>query len=131
MRKSRYTNNQVMAILKQAEASTHAAEPCREHGMSSATFYKERAKYGGTDASLMARMKELEEENCRFKTMYAEERIKVEIVQAVWQKKWCSILSERRWRNRPLLPKVASIRLACIAFGIRESGYRSQPKLDS
>ncbi len=88
MKKSRYTDSQIMAILKQAEAGTPVPELCREHGMSSATFYKWRAKYGGMDASLMARMKELEEENRRLKKMYAEERIKAEIVQEALQKKW-------------------------------------------
>ena len=61
---------------------------CREHGMSSASFYKWRAKYGGMDASLMARLKELEEANRRLKKMYAEERLKAEIVQEALQKKW-------------------------------------------
>ena len=56
--------------------------------MSSATFYKWRAKVGGMDASLMARMKELKEENRRLKKMYAEERNKAEIVQEALQKKW-------------------------------------------
>ena len=54
---------------------------CREHGMSSAQFYKWRSKFGGMDASLMKRMKELEEENRRLKKMYAEERLKAEIRQ--------------------------------------------------
>jgi len=88
MKKSRYTDSQIMAILKQAEAGTPVPELCREYGMSSATFYKWRAKYGGMDASLMARMKELEEENRRLKKMYAEERLKAEIVQEALQKKW-------------------------------------------
>ena len=88
MKKSRYKDSQIMAILKQAEAGAPVPELCREHGMSSATFYKWRAKYGGMDASLMARMKELEEENRRLKKMYAEERIKAEIVQEALQKKW-------------------------------------------
>ena len=88
MKKSRYTDSQIMGILKQAEAGTPVPELCREHGMSSATFYKWRAKYGGMDASLMARFKELEEENRRLKKMYAEERLKAEIVQEALQKKW-------------------------------------------
>ena len=88
MKKSRYTDSQIMAILKQAEAGTPVPELCREHGMISASFYKWRAKYGGMDASLMARMKELEEENRRLKKMYAEERLKAEIVQEALQKKW-------------------------------------------
>ena len=88
MKKSRFTDSQIMAILKQAEADTPVPELCREHGMSSASFYKWRAKYGGMDASLMARLKELEEENRRLKKMYAEERLKAEIVQEALQKKW-------------------------------------------
>ena len=77
-----------MAILKQAEAGTPVPELCREHGMSSASFYKWRSKYGGMDASLMTRMKELEAENRQLKKMYAEERLKAEIIQEAMQKKW-------------------------------------------
>ncbi|SDX65695.1 putative transposase [Marinobacter mobilis] len=88
MKKSRYTDSQILSILKQAESGTPVPELCREHGMSSATFYKWRAKYGGMDASLMARMKELEEENRRLKKMYAEERLKAEIIQEAMAKKW-------------------------------------------
>jgi putative transposase len=88
MKKSRYTDSQIIAILKQAEAGTPVPELCREHGMSSATFYKWRARYGGMDASLMALMKELEEENRRLKQMYAEERLKAEIIQEAMAKKW-------------------------------------------
>ena len=71
MKRSRYTDSQIMAILKQAETGTPVPELCREHGMSSATFYKWRAKYGGMDASMMSRLKELEAENQRLKKMYA------------------------------------------------------------
>lgn len=88
MKKSRYSDSQIIAILKQADAGTPVAELCREHGMSSATFYKWRSKFGGMDASMMARLKELEEENRRLKKMYAEERLKAEIVQEALAKKW-------------------------------------------
>lgn len=88
MKRSRYTDSQIMAILKQAEAGTPVPELCREHGMSSATFYKWRAKYGGMDASMMSRLKELEAENQRLKKMYAEERLKAEIIQEAMAKKW-------------------------------------------
>jgi putative transposase len=81
MKKSRFTDSQIMAILKQAENGVPVSELCREHGMSSATFYNWRAKYGGMDVSMMKRLKELEEENRRLKKMYAEERLKAEIVQ--------------------------------------------------
>jgi len=79
MKISRFTDSQILAILKQAEGGLPVPELCREHGMSGATFYKWRAKFGGMDASLMKRMKELEDENRRLKKMYAEERIKSEI----------------------------------------------------
>ncbi len=79
MKKSRFTDSQILAILKQAEAGTPVPELCREHGMSNASFYKWRAMYGGMDASLMARFKELEDENRRLKKMYAEERLMSEI----------------------------------------------------
>ncbi len=88
MKKSKFSDSQIMAILKQSESGIPVTDLCREHGMSSATFYKWRAKYGGMDASLMTRMKELEEENRRLKKMYAEERLKAEIVQEAMQKKW-------------------------------------------
>ena len=88
MKKSRFTDSQIIAVLKQAENGSPVPELCREHGISSATFYKGRSKYGGMDASLMSRVKELEDENRRLKKMYAEERLKAEIVQEALQKKW-------------------------------------------
>ena len=88
MKTSQYSDSQIMAILKEAEAGTSVPELCREHGMSSATFYKWRSKYGGMDASLMKRLKELEDENRRLKKMYAEERIKADIARNALQKKW-------------------------------------------
>jgi len=88
MKTSKFTDSQIMTILKQAEAGTPVPELCREHGMSSATFYKWRAKFGGMDASLMARLKELEAENARLKKMYAEERLKADVIQEAMAKKW-------------------------------------------
>jgi len=79
MKTSKYTDTQILSILKQNEQGVSVAELCREHGMSDAKFYKWRAKFGGMDTSLMKRMKELEDENRRLKKMYAEERLKVEI----------------------------------------------------
>ena len=70
MRKSRYSDSQILAILKQ-----------NEHGMSSAQFYKWRSKFGGMDASMMKRLKELEDENRRLKKMYSAERLKAEIAR--------------------------------------------------
>jgi len=88
MKKSRFTDSQIISALKQAEAGTPVPELCREYDISSATFYKWRAKYDSMDAALMSRLKELENENRRLKKMYAEERLKAEIVQEALAKKW-------------------------------------------
>ena len=88
MKTSRYSDSQILSILKQAESGTPVPALCRDHGMSNASFYKWRAKFGGMDASLMKRMKELEDENRRLKKMYADERLKAEIVQEALAKKW-------------------------------------------
>ena len=88
MKKSKFTDSQILAILKQAENGVPVTELCRQHGMSSAAFYKWRAKYGGMDASLMARLRELEQENARLKRMYADAQMRAEVVQEALAKKW-------------------------------------------
>ena len=87
MKTSRFTDSQIMAILKQAQAGMPAPELCREHGISIASFYKWRAKYGGMDASMMSRVKELELENARLKKMYAEVQLRADVLKEVLQKK--------------------------------------------
>jgi putative transposase len=77
-----------MGILKQAENGVPVTELCREHGMSSAAFYRWRAKFGGMDASLMARMKALDEENKRLKKMYAEKSMQNDLLKEALGKKW-------------------------------------------
>ena len=86
MKKSRKSDSQIMQILNQAQAGAPVSELCREHGMSSASFYKWRAKYGGMDASLMRRMKELEAENNRLKKMYADVLLQNDVIKEAWQK---------------------------------------------
>lgn len=88
MRKSRFTDSQIMAVLKRAEAGEAVAELCREAGVSTATFYKWRSKFGGMDVSMMARMKELEDENRRLRKLYMDEKLKAEIVAEALAKKW-------------------------------------------
>jgi putative transposase len=80
MKESRFTDSQISEALKRVEAGLAVPEICRELGVSTATFYKWRANYGGMDTSMMARLKELEVENARLKKMYAEERLKSEIL---------------------------------------------------
>ena len=88
MEKSRFTDSQILDAIKRAEAGLAVPDLCRELGISTATFYKWRAKYGGMDVSMMARMKELEAENTRLRKMYVEEKLKAEIVAEALAKKW-------------------------------------------
>jgi putative transposase len=88
MKKSKFTDSQIMAALKRAETGIAVPEICRELGISSATFYKWRAKFGGMDVSMMARLKELEEENRRLRKLYMDEKLKAEIVAEALAKKW-------------------------------------------
>lgn len=88
MKTSRFTDSQVIAVLKQAEVGTPVPELCRTHGISSATFYKWRSKFGGMDVSMVARMKELEDENRRLKKMYAEAQLSADLLKEAMSKKW-------------------------------------------
>jgi putative transposase len=88
MKKSKFTDSQIMAALKKGESGVSPPDICREMGISSATYYKWRAKFGGMDTSMMSRMKELEDENRRLKKTYMEEKLKAEIVSEALAKKW-------------------------------------------
>jgi putative transposase len=88
MKKSRFTDSQILAVLKQAEAGTPVPELCREHGISSATFYTWRSRFGGMDASLMSQLKELQDENRRLKKMYADAQLSSDLLKEALSKKW-------------------------------------------
>ncbi len=81
MKKPRHSESKIFQILKEAESGVPVPELCRKHGMSDASFYNWRAKYGGMKASDMKRLKELEEENRRLKKMYAEAQMDAEILK--------------------------------------------------
>ena len=87
MKTSRYTEPQILAILRQAEGGVPVAELCREHGMSNASFYKWRARYGGMDTSMIAQMKTIEDENRRLKKMFAELSMQNELLKEALGKK--------------------------------------------
>ena len=87
MKMARYSEPQILAILRQAEGGVPVSELCREHGMSNASFYKWRSKYGGMDASMISQMKALEDENRRLKKMYAEMSMQAELLKEALGKK--------------------------------------------
>lgn len=87
MKNGRYSDAQIMAVLKQAEGGVPVFELCREHGMSSASFYKWRAKFGGMDASMISEMKDMAEENRRLKRMYASLSMQNDLLKEALGKK--------------------------------------------
>ena len=86
--KSRFTDSQILAVLKQAEAGAPVPQLCREHGIGSAAFSKWRSKFGGLDASLMSQLKELLDENLRLKKIYADAQLSAELLKEAMAKKW-------------------------------------------
>lgn len=88
MKTARFTESQIVAILKQQDSGQTVAQITREHGISEATFYNWRAKYGGMQISEVKRLKELEDENRRLKKMYAELSLQNEIIKEALSKKW-------------------------------------------
>ena len=87
MRKSRFSEAQIMGILRQAEGGLAVADLCREHTISSATFYKWRSKFGGMDVSMISEMKGIEDENRRLKKMFAELSMQNELLKEALGKK--------------------------------------------
>ena len=87
MKTARFSDAQIMGILRQAESGVPVSELCREHGMSSASFYKWRSKYGGMDASMVSEMKAMADENRRLKRMYAEMSMQNDLLKKALGKK--------------------------------------------
>ena len=87
MKKTRFTEAQIMGVLRQAEGGLPVPELCREHGISSATFYKWRARYGGMDASMMGQMKLLEDETRRLKRLFAALSMHADLLREALGKK--------------------------------------------
>ncbi len=83
MRKSRFTESQIVGILKELKVGSKAADLCRQHGVSEATLYSWRAKYGGLEASDLLRLKQLEDENRRLKKIVADQALNIEALKMV------------------------------------------------
>ena len=88
MKRSRFTEEQIIGILREQEAGVATAEVCRRHGVSSATFYKWKAKFGGLDVSEARRLKSLEDENARLKRMLADAMLDNVALKDLLGKKW-------------------------------------------
>ncbi len=87
MKTGRFSDAQIMGILKQAEGGVPVSDLCREHGMSSASFYKWRAKFGGMDASMISELKDMADQNKRLKKMYAELSMQNDLLKEALGKK--------------------------------------------
>lgn len=88
MKQGRFSESQIVAILKQQDSGQTVAQISREHGVSEATFYNWKAKYGGMQVSEVKRLKDLEDENRRLKKMYADLSLQNDIFKEALQKKW-------------------------------------------
>ena len=87
MKTTRFTEPQIMAVLREADSGVAVPTVCRTHGISTAAFYRWRAKYGGMDASMMSQMKAMEEENRRLKRMFADLSMQADLLREALGKK--------------------------------------------
>ena len=88
MKRSRFSEEQIIAVLKQHEGGVSTADVCREHGISSATFYKWKAKFGGLEVSDARKLKALEDENAKLKRLLAEQVLDNAMLKDVASRKW-------------------------------------------
>ena len=88
MKRNRFTDEQIIGILKEHEAGAPVSELCRKHGVSDASIYKWKAKFGGMDVSEAKRLKQLEDENAKLKKLLAEQMLDVAAMRELLSKKW-------------------------------------------
>ena len=96
MKKTRFTESQIVTILKKQEAGLSVKDICREHGISDATFYNWKAKYGGMDVSELKRVKDLEDENLRLKRIVANLTLENDAIKNVLEKKYGGLTKNGR-----------------------------------
>ena len=130
MKKSRFSEGQIIGILKQGEAGVKTAELCREHGISAATFYVWKQRFGGMDVSEAQRLKSLEDENRRLKLLVAELSLHGEALKGVIRKKRLELAGLRADVAFAQAEHGLSERTACKLLGVERSSYRYEPRAD-
>ncbi len=128
MKTSRFTEIQIIAVLKQAETGTRVPKLCREYVISSATFYKWRSKFDSMDTSSMSQLKELQDENRRLNTMYIESQMTAEVLRETMAKKMVRPSQRQEMARWAVADKALSIRHTCHAVEVSQTCYRYQAK---
>ncbi|EPW3766126.1 IS3 family transposase [Vibrio fluvialis] len=126
--KKRFNEQQIIAILKEAEAGIPARELCRKHGISDATFYTWRKKYAGLDVSEARRLKALEDENARLKKLLAETLLDAEALKIALSPKVLTVEDKRKAVKVIQKSTQLSERRACLLVGIQRASLRYQPQ---
>nr|WP_156422010.1 IS3 family transposase [Paucibacter sp. KCTC 42545] len=130
MKKSRFTEEQIIGFLKQAEAGMPIKELCRQGGFSDATFYKWRAKYGGMQATDAKRLRELEGENAKLKRLLAEAHLDIHALKDVFGGKALAPQVRRDAATQMIAQHHLSERRACRLVGLSRDSYRNPPVVD-
>ncbi|MCU7375205.1 IS3 family transposase [Paucibacter sp. O1-1] len=130
MKKSRFTEEQIIGFLKQAEAGMPVKELCRQGGFSDATFYKWRAKYGGMQATDAKRLRELESENAKLKRLLAEAHLDIHALKDVFGVKPLAPQVRRAAAAKMIAQHHLSERRACRLVGLSRDSYRNPPVVD-
>jgi putative transposase len=128
MKKSRFTEEQIVGILKQGEAGVKTAELCRQHGISAASYYQWKAKYGGLEVSEAQRLKQLEEENRKLKRIVADQSLDLMMLRDLVTKKMVGSAAQRAAVDHLMKAHQASERRACRLVGIARSTRRYQAR---
>ncbi|MCP0914258.1 IS3 family transposase [Legionella sp. 27cVA30] len=130
MKRSRFTEHQILNILKHVENGRLVKDVCREHGISDATYYNWKAKYGGMEASDIKRMKQLEEENAKLKRMFADLSLENRALKDVIGKKALKPAEKREMADYLVNEYGMSLRQSCAALSLSRTGYYYQPAVN-
>ncbi|WP_148230517.1 IS3 family transposase [Chitinophaga pinensis] len=128
MKKTRFTESQIVSILKQQESGIPTKEICRQHGISEATFYNWKSRYGGMEASDVRRLKDLEEENARLKRMYADVSLDNQLLKDLFNKKRLGPATQRQIAHELVSEEGISVSRACrlVSFPRSQFYYNSR-----